>query len=124
MEFKEDLPEACPPADAEMEARVGVYRLLSSAVAVDEHFYSHAKLGIGHGCPCECQRSACSLFSDKKRVRDIAKRFPKTRKKTHIAELDIPSGSGYLSENGKGHINFWMFAGFDPLMHIVGVEEL
>lgn len=123
--FREVLPDSCPPEDATTNGHEVAYRLIPGGKAVDGHFDSHC--AMGKPCPPElspCRWSSCSLFESRATALKQFK-LPKVRKRfSHFAILKIAPGSGYSVHKESGHIDFWMFANFNPVNAITGVEPI
>lgn len=124
--YCEELPEACPPLDAVGNPLSNVYRRVDTAAPVASDFASHAFLGKEPKFPVDpCKWASCSFFRDKKKISDISKKLPKPRTFANfIAQLDIPADTGRWKEDKKGHIDFWMYASFDPLSAIVDIQPV
>ena len=106
MEFSEDLPASCPPADCECDELTGVYRLLKGANSVAEDWLSQMQLG--KVCPKKvdpCRWASLSLQANKVAVRKLCK-LPNFRGATHAAVLDIPYTAGVFLTN-RSHHDFW-----------------
>lgn len=120
MNFAEELPDSCPPADAEDRELENVYRLASNSTPSVNDFASHAALGKtppkSLGDPCRW--ASCSLTTDPAKLKKLSK-----LKHRFAVRLKIPSGSG-LSKSRQIHIDFWRASGFDPLAAIEDIEDL
>lgn len=93
--FREELPHACPPPDAEMGAWTGVYRMLPSATPCDDDFLSHqAKGKVPPPGVDPCRWAACSLFTTKEKALAIAKLPTMKNTISHLARIDLPLNSG------------------------------
>lgn len=101
-----------------------MYRLVFSNPASIEHFKSHAALGKPAVPGVDsCRWSSCSLFTSKDAVSSIG-RLPKMRAKgPHVAHVSIPQGAGKWKASGN-HVDFWIYAGFDPLTSVQLVEAI
>ncbi len=123
MNFKEELPEKCPPASAKDVEHLKVLRFVDCAEVKVEDFHSHRALGLQIKGATECDLAACSLFTCTKSKGFIrARKFPRLRNKA-VAVLDIPEGAGLSLINSDGHVNFWMYNSFDPLSAVTEVYE-
>ncbi|WP_417826463.1 hypothetical protein [Thalassospira povalilytica] len=128
-EFIEDLPDNCPPDDAQNPEEQYVLRLVSGTDITSEDFFSHAKLGKERpeNC-CSCKWSSCSVFAlPKGNHRTIAHmKLPKLRDRKFAAKLKVFPQSGLVKESKSknGHLDFWMFSTFNPIDHIEAVVAL
>lgn len=126
LNFKEFLPEQCPPFKAGDEALNNVCRFLPFSPPEDDGNYkSHAELGKKTGNASECRARSCSLF----RFNHVVKQAMKIGafKKMKVAVLNIPAGSGLHVDGGR-HIDFWMASDFEPANSIAhlcdGADEV
>lgn len=106
MNFLEDLPPSCPPAECECKELSGVYRLLKGAAPVADDWLSHMQLG--KVCPTQvdpCRWASLSLQASKVAVKKLCK-LPNFRGVTHAAKLDIPETAGVFLTN-RNHHDFW-----------------
>lgn len=122
MPFKEPLPNQCPPESASDSEITEAWRLVSANPPTQDDFKSHAALGKTMPPGVDpCRWSSCSLIATGPAAKAL---LPKIRaRKTHIAKLSIPTGSG-LYVKQKSHIDFWMFSEFDPTLSVVDVEPV
>jgi hypothetical protein len=124
LDFREELPDGCPPEAAHDGGCGTAYRLVPTAKPVPSDFASNA--AKKETCPetCDpCRWASCSLFTDLNTIQKKRKTFKKLRKFHFAAEMTIKSGSGLLMQEGS-HIDFWMFASFDPIGAIADVKAL
>lgn len=123
MKFRELLPDGCPPNHASEIACPRAFRLISAAKPELKHFLSSA---AEKACPLAvdpCRWSSCSLYTNLDTLRKKRETFPRLRKMSFFAEINIAANSGkIISENS--HIDFWMFASFDPIKAITKVAAL
>lgn len=121
LEFAEQLPAGCPPQSACAPETRSVWRIVPSETPTENDFRSHAFLK--KPLPeriCACVASSCSVFSPSKRKPKIFG-LPKFKKK-FVATFEIDKDSGLIDENfTTGHIDFWMYKGFDPTLKIKSV---
>lgn len=127
MAYLEQLPDQCPPAQAQDQALGPAYRILPSDVPSPEHFYSHSRLGKTTPPGVDsCRFASCSLFTCADTARALAKKLPKMRAtSTHLAEITIVAGAGstYVNETTK-HVDFWMYDNFDVVAAVAKVIPL
>lgn len=125
MVFKEALPAQCPPDGATDKAIREAYRLVKAAHPQGDDFASHAHLGkqrpevVG-----ECQWASCSLFTSLMHVKNMPS-LPKLRAQGNrfVAKLSVPRGAGVSLCKGV-HVDFWMYATFDPTAAVEAVEQI
>lgn len=114
LEYKEELPDECPPSYAVDEALENVCRFLAySPPQSEKNFMSHAALGKRTGNASDCKARSCSLF----KFNHVAKQAMKIGafKNMKIAVLNIPEGAGVYTNGKSGHIDFWMEKNFIPV---------
>jgi len=118
LNYKEVLPDLCPPNEAKDIALNNVCRFLPfSPPDSDENYKSHAELGKRVGSATECKARSCSLF----RYTDVAKQAMKIGffRKMKVAVLNIPVGAGKHLHGNNGHIDFWVYSNFKPANSVV-----
>ncbi|MEO5372190.1 MAG: hypothetical protein H7833_19145 [Magnetococcus sp. DMHC-1] len=122
--FAESLPANCPPQDAvESDERVA-FRCVKSSTPTDVDFYSYAKLdnlgiekrGRAKGVT-PCRWASCSV-GNIRYIRDMIKKFPRFRK-SYIVKIKLNREAGMIQPSNNGHIDFWMYASFNPLGAII-----
>ncbi len=120
MDFAEELPDSCPPRDAEDVELQGVYRLAPTSSPTEQHFASHAALGKvpPRSLTDLCRWASCSLTTDPSKL----KKLSKLRHRFAI-RMNIPKGAG-LSLRHSIHIDFWRSVDFDPTTAIDGLEDV
>lgn len=124
MQYKEELPAQCPPAEALDGEILEAYRVVYSSPPVAHDFLSKSALGndlLPGMDPC-CFAS-CSLNESVQNVVRIAQ-LPKPREKgALVAKISIPAGAGRWVKNKRKHIDFWMYEGYDPTSSFVEMVE-
>jgi hypothetical protein len=126
MDFCEELPPQCPPAEACDVAIQEAWRVVEGPALKPEDFYSHARKKIPkRPIDTDCDHASCSLFTSRDKIADLASRMPKARySNPHISKMKIPAGAGMSIENKRTfHVHFWMYKAFDPLS-VAGTPEL
>jgi hypothetical protein len=116
MEFLENLPAGCPPADAEeVASETVVFRIVGNRPPVVDDFYSqrrerpHARFTLP-----ECLACGASVFANADTPTKNLK-LPKFRGK-RVAKVKLISGSGYVKKTLSAyHYTFWPFRTFDPI---------
>lgn len=125
MKYLEDLPELCPPAKA-IDIGIQAFRVIPLKDPTLNDFKSHAarKKPVPPGVD-PCRWASCSLCVTKEQAINLAGKLPKLRGQgLHIVKVKIQQGSGKSVINRrKTHIDFWPFAGFNPLKAIAGPVE-
>lgn len=115
MEWFEELPQYCPPADASQS--IGTYyRIADGNPASSADYFSQRKLQPdkvfkGQGID-ECITRAVSLFKD---VADAKKRLklPKFRH-SYIARVDLEPKDGMIKKTFRdSHYSWWRSKNFD-----------
>lgn len=121
--FAETLPNGCPPSDAiESDGRMAI-RLLKSPNPTEKDFYSHAKLGKRKPESVSfCVWASCSLSSIQSATN--LPKLPKLRGKDYYTKIILKKESGMLKVSDSGHIDFWMYATFDPVGASTGVWRI
>lgn len=111
--YAEDLPEKCPPGDAEDVSIPTAYRLLKADLAGPGQFASHAALKLENRTKVDaCRFASCSLMADYEK---FLEHLPNMRKyHSHVAKLSIPEGIGAMKpkpSKGTVHFDFWCYSG-------------
>lgn len=127
LDYHEELPVSCPPADAVDAAYPLVIRFVDSpskADLSDSDFKSFAALGLSCRPNIDpCRWASCSFFESTSCKGFItATKIPKLKRK-YLAELKIPFGAGLSMRSEKGHIDFWRFSNFNPIHEVLKVRE-
>jgi hypothetical protein len=101
-----------------------VFRLIPTAKPVADDFASSAALKTPKPYSVnDCRWASCSMFTTLKALKKKQSTFPKLRKLTFFVEMAIPSGAGkHISD--REHVDFWMFADFDPIKAIKKVAAV
>lgn len=124
LNFKEELPESCPPSASIDVAITDAWRFVKILPASDEHFASFRALKRENKKKKdECGWASCSLFHPETRVQNLSKlQMFKIHK--GMVKLEIPTGSGMSVIGEDGHIHFWAYDTFSPTAHIVKTVAL
>lgn len=124
--FAETLPNECPPIDAIDQALKPAFRIVDGSTVNGEHFKSHAAKGMSPPTNLDaCRWASCSLFLEKEAAIAMTKLPRKRMAAPHIAELSISAGSGCSKVNSSTkHVDFWMYAGFDPTKALIKLEPV
>lgn len=121
MNYREPLPEGCPPSEsAEITAERVVFRLVRTSPPTDADFRSYRMENPGrvyHGMS-ECQVCGLSVFSERHAC-VMALKLPTQRGK-QFCRVTLMDGAGRIQQTGKpAHHTWWPFAAFDILSHCV-----
>ncbi len=122
IDWAEDLPPDCPPADAVAPQNALFYRLVDNIPPLDRDFWSHRKLYPSKNFnTTDCMARSCSVLSDLEGCFQLAK-LP-TQKKKRIVQLTLPPQSGRIKKTGKPfyHYSWWRTGSFDPISASVEV---
>lgn len=112
--YSEALPENCPPNFATETALVNVCRFLPFPVGDARNFHSHAKLGKKTGNAGDCRAASVSLFTAAVVPDILSAKKTSFFKKFGVCLIDIPENSGKCTLSKSGHIDWWMYFGFNP----------
>ena len=119
MNYREPLPEGCPPPEsAEITAERVVFRLVRTSPPTDADFRSHRLENPGRVYQglSECQVCGLSVFSEPHACA-MALKLPTQRGK-QVCRLTLTAGAGRIQQTGKpAHHTWWPFAAFDILAH-------
>lgn len=115
--FRETLPADCPPLNAVSKDPLEVIRLVAGPTVTQDDFKSHAALGMQiRAGITPCRFASCSVFMDGRLTK-----LPRLKDKEYLAYLQIDSKSGKWSYGNSGHIDLWMYQGFDPVAATIRV---
>lgn len=124
MEFRDDLPNGCPPPEAtEIVNPTIVFRLVEGDEPSETDFLTHRQLWPNKNFQVsECQVRGLSVqlnAQDSRRFRALP-----TQKHKKIAKVHLDKGAGYIQRTGRhGHFTWWPFKGFDFLGNCEVVER-
>ena len=124
MNYREPLPEGCPPDTAEeIAAPREVFRLVrSSPPTVDDFRSQRAEKPDAAFQVTECQARGLSVFAER-RDSEKALKLPTLRGRL-ICRLRLETGAGRIQQIGRpSHHTWWPLAAFDILAHC-GVETV
>lgn len=123
IEWDEDLPPGCPPADAVAPQNNLFYRLVNNFPPVDRDFWSHRKCYASKKFNTnECIARSCSVHSDLEACSQLVK-LP-THKNKRIVQFPLSPQSGRIKKTGASlyHYSWWRASNFDPVSASVEVE--
>lgn len=121
--WKETLPEDCPPADAKSPNNESFYRLVTQAPPLESDFYSNRKLfPLMRFNTSECVARSVSIFNCIKSCRQIRK-LPAHKNKL-VAKLTLPVEAGLIKKSGRPkHYSWWIRKDFNPIEFLEIVNE-
>lgn len=117
MNYREPLPEDCPPdAAEEIRETRDVFRLVRSSPPTETDFRSQRAERPDSVFPdvTECQARGLSVFAQRK---DAEKRLriPRMRGRL-VCRLQLSAGAGQIQQTGRGsHHTWWPLADYDIL---------
>ncbi len=109
-EYREPLPDSCPPSDAfEVKKAIEVYRLVSSIPPSDEDFKSQRELKPNARFSfSECDACGVSVWVDIHKAIE-QKRYPKF-KNSIVCKVTLDTGSGRIIQRGHpAHRTWWPY---------------
>jgi hypothetical protein len=122
--FRENLAVdcTCPPTDATAPDEAWVFRLVPTDHVESKHFDSYAKINLIPRPPSvdACRWASCSVYRETTAITKL----PKVRGMRFVAKFKIDKKSGLAKEKKSGHLDFWMYAAFNPLETCTIVTEL
>ena len=127
LEYRERLPDDCPPPDAvEIVAPLIVYRLVESNPPTLGDFDSLRALKPGNPYKdpdTECRANGVSVYIDPEFADEVRQSVPKLNK-TLICEVVLDKGAGRikLTNPKKSHCAWWPFAEYDILANCQVIE--
>lgn len=130
MDYKEPLPDQCPPREAiNLNDGLVVFRMIESEVPTSIDFDSHwlknpTKRAQYLKRPGECLAKSVSVFRDKRDLEPYTKKPPHRGKK--IGKLILNSGAGMLLEDNSSnsHCSYWPFRNYDLITNCVLADEV
>jgi hypothetical protein len=117
MDFHEQLPQGCPPTNAEeITAERDVFRLVASSPPTDWDFQSHTARWPQKRFPDECKARALSVSATRAHA-ELTSKLPKMKKGLLVCRVRLLSGAGMILQTGseKEHYSWWRALHFAPL---------
>lgn len=116
-DYKEQLPEGCPPSDAAEIEQVVFYRMVASFPPTDNDFLSHKALNPMKNFNKECIARGVSVFVGIRGITDVSK-LP-TQQGKQIARLNLTAPAGRHKQTGakNDHHSWWVYEEFDLATH-------
>lgn len=114
-EFRDELPDRCPPDDAtEVRDVLEVFRLIKTNPPTQDDFRSQrTEQPQTHFNTTECIARGLSVWVDRQGVEN-ARKLPKFRN-TMIGKIRLCPGAGWIMQTFKPtHRTWWPFKAFDP----------
>ena len=113
--WKEPLPEDCPPVDATSPNNELYFRLVTQDPPLESDFYSNRKLfPLLHFNTSECVARSISIFKCIKSCGQIRK-LPAHKNKL-IAKLTLSAEAGLIKKSGRPkHYSWWIRKDFNPI---------
>lgn len=121
--YKEELPDGCPPLDAEEIQSIVFYRLVESHPPTEKDFLSLKALDPSKNHKLhECEARAVSVSVELNGAVDLLK-LP-TQKGKKIAKLNLGENSGMHKRtfNRAYHHSWWIYSSCDPLSYCQAVQ--
>ena len=114
-EWKEDLPEQCPPLTAVEVENFICYRAVNGNPATPKDFFSQRRLSpkAAFKNVTECVARACSVFTSIESLKERTLRLPKF-KNALVAELCLQPKDGVMEKGDNGHCSWWVDTAFSP----------
>ena len=117
MSYREQLPEGCPPDEAEeINTRREVFRLVRNRTPTEEDFRSQRaeRPGYAFRGVTECQARGLSVHTERGDT-ERALKLPSLRGR-FICRLQLEAGAGRIQQTGApSHHTWWPLADFDIL---------
>ncbi|MGL6014660.1 MAG: hypothetical protein ACRCZU_01000 [Selenomonadaceae bacterium] len=113
MEWYEDLPKCCPPADTIEADAIPLYRLVKSVPPTDNDFVSLRKMWPSQSFRTdECTARSLSTLNSEEEAKCIIK-LP-THSDEQIIEMSLQSTDGKIKRTLKrdGHYSWWRSLSF------------
>ena len=127
--FREQLPDDCPPQEAEeISTPRTIFRLVAHSPPTDEDFRSQRAEHPNRTfrSVSECQASGLSIHTDIQASNNILKLPHMRRRGMVICRVALGEGAGYIQQTGRepSHHTWWPLATFDILRNCsMGAEQ-
>ena len=118
MNWAEELPSQCPPAEATPPENTTYFRYVESIPPCEIDFHSQRKLlPLNQFNIDECTARAVSVFSSTEKLKSLEK-LP-TFKGKKLIEIVLPPESGVVIRSGNRphHHSWWRVKDFIPATH-------
>lgn len=119
-QWYEELPEACPPTDAEAPVNRIFYRVAKGNPTTDSDFFSQRKLAPEKIFNAEeCIARAVSIFEAKEDAARYAK-LPNFHGGNMVAEIKLNESDGVIKKTSKkSHYSWWRTKSFNFATSII-----
>lgn len=117
MDFHEQLPNECPPREAEeILAEREVFRLVGTNPPADWDFQSHRLRWRKKFFSDECTARALSVSATKAHA-ELTAKLPRMKPGLIVCRVKLAAGAGMILQTGsdKNHYSWWRSAAFAPL---------
>jgi hypothetical protein len=121
--FLEPLPVSCPPSSPRLPSTDDLWRLLRGASVTHADFDSQRKRLPNRPYPDECTARSVSLVVSFQKCVAMSK-SPRLRGFTHAVRVPYAPHNGVWDQDAPEHVNWWPYAGTDPLHGLGAVEAL
>jgi hypothetical protein len=120
MRYREDLPERCPPEEAEeIITNRRVYRIVRNVTPTEDDFRSQLaeRPDMTLYSVSECVARGLSVLADRSDWENL-RRLQKFKRKT-LCAVELQTGAGCIQKNGTipSHHTWWPYADYDILAH-------
>lgn len=127
IQWREDLPDGCPPADATPAPTTVLLRLVPSKKVVDDDFRSHMALGYPPPKVGDLASwASCSMFLtsyESHRLKGLTK-FPRLKHMSCVAYIEVDETSGCARISPSKHVDVWMYSNYSPASSVANVVDL
>lgn len=125
MNFRETLPDSCPPSNPQHPPLPSSWRMLKNDAAQESDFDSHRKRMPTKHFNDECKARGVSLTTTLEACR-MARKAPYPNMKAFKYAVCVVNDKAYgvFDKNGDTHISLWLAEGANPMDLTRQVEEL
>jgi|CXWL01.1.fsa_nt_gi hypothetical protein len=121
-QYKEELPDGCPPPDAEEIQSIVFYRLVESIPPTEKDFLSLKALNPSKDQKYECEARAVSVSVELNGAVDLLKLPTQKGKKIVQLNLDVNTGMHKRTFSRPHHHSWWIYSTCDPLSYCQAVK--
>lgn len=122
-QYKEELPDGCPPPDAEDIQDVVFYRIVKSHPPTEEDFISLKALNPTKNFKShECEARALSVSIELSGALELLKLPTHKGKKIVKLKLGFDTGKHKRTFTRPDHHSWWVYNSFDPLVCCEAVQ--
>lgn len=120
MNYREPLPDGCPPQEADdITAERTVFRLVRTTPVTSQDFHSQRAEKPGRQFPgiAECHARGLSVFADRRDAKERALKLPKFRG-YFVCRVALQPVAGRIQQTFQpSHHTWWPLADFEILEH-------